>query len=279
MRIRCWGTRGSIPVSGIEYLKYGGDTTCIEIRSSNDEVIIVDAGSGIRKLGHCLLQEKKRSYHLLFTHAHLDHVLGLPFFKPIYRSNSTIDIYACPFEHESIEKMLSKIVSPPTSPVDFRYVKADIVYRQICGESFAIDTVTVSSIFLSHPNRGLGYKFEENGRSFVFITDNELGYRHPGGQSYEDYVAFAAKADLLYHDAEFTAEEYKVTRTWGHSRYMDALQLALDAGVQQLGLFHHNQERSDEAVDSIVDSCQSEIRRRSSGLTCFGVYAGLEHEL
>ena len=279
MIITCWGSRGSIPVSGAEYLIYGGDTTCIELRTRNDEVIIIDAGSGIRRLGHRLLEQNGECYHLLFTHTHLDHVLGLPFFKPMYRSGITLNIYGCPFEYESIEMMLSKILSPPTSPVDFGFVEADIVYKEISDDVFTIDTVEISPVYTSHPNRGLGYKIIEDGRSFVFITDHELSYTHPGGLDYGEYVAFAAGADVLFHDAEFTAEEYGHTKTWGHSVFNDALQFAIDAEVKQFGLFHHNQERSDAEIDAMVNECRQICGDKNVNVEVFAVHAGLKIEL
>ena len=124
MIIRCWGARGSIPVSGKEYLKYGGSTTCLELRTKDDEIIIIDAGSGIRKLGNNLLDENRYEYSILFTHAHWDHVLGLPFFKPIYVEGTHINVFGCPFTQESVEQMISRTMAHPNFPVNFEEVKS-----------------------------------------------------------------------------------------------------------------------------------------------------------
>ncbi|MDY6862495.1 MAG: MBL fold metallo-hydrolase, partial [Thermodesulfobacteriota bacterium] len=223
MIIRCWGARGSIPVSGKEYLKYGGSTTCIEIRTQEDEIVIIDAGSGIRNLGNKLIQEDCYDYYFIFTHAHMDHVMGFPFFKPLYVSRTHISMYGCPFAQESIKKMISKTMSPPTFPVNIDNVNAHISYKEECSLSFSIKSMTVTPIFLSHPNQGLGYKFVEDGRTFVFLTDNELAFKHPGGLDYNDYLNFCSGADFLIHDSEYTEDEYKKTKTWGHSLYKDAL--------------------------------------------------------
>ncbi len=274
MLIRCWGARGSIPVSGREYLRYGGDTSCIEIRTADDRIVIVDAGSGIRRLGNRLMEEKRFRYTILFTHTHWDHIMGFPFFRPIYRSGTRISLFGCPFAQNSVREMISRIMTPPNFPVSFDEIKAKIQYRDVCRETFRFGGLTVTSIPISHPDQGMGYRFEENGRSFVFLTDNELSHRHPGGMTYEDYRAFAEGADLLIHDAEYHPRDYRLTRTWGHSVYTDALRLGLDAGVGRLGLYHHNQERTDAAVDEIVADCQRIIADRP--LECFAVHQDLE---
>ncbi|MCC6346446.1 MAG: MBL fold metallo-hydrolase [Nitrospirales bacterium] len=271
MIARCWGARGSIPVSGPEYLRYGGDTPCIEIRTKNDEIIIVDAGTGIRRLGDRLLREDRFHFAMVFTHSHWDHILGFPFFKPIYSPKTRIHLFGCPTAQGAIRQLLSDVMSPPHFPVRFDEIKADIAYQGACGGFFSLDAVTVASIPLSHPNRGLGFRFTEDGKSLVFLTDNELAYRHPGGRTREEYREFSQGADLLIHDAEYTDEEYRKTEAWGHSRYRDALHLALEAGVKRFGLYHHNQERSDDALDAIVDECRRIIVEKGAEMECFAL--------
>jgi len=280
MIVRFYGARGSIPVSGREYLKYGGNTTCLEIRTKDDEIIIIDAGSGIRTLGHRLIFENRFQYTMIFTHAHWDHIMGFPFFQPIYSTKVRIIMYGCPFAQASVKQMISKIMSPPNFPVRFEDIRADIVYHEACEEPFAVKSMSIAPIPLSHPNQGIGYRFMEDGKSFVFLTDNELTFKHPGGADFQDYRDFAAGADLLVHDAEFTDEEYnRRTKTWGHSVYRDALRLALEAKVKKFGLFHHNQERSDEGVDEIVADCRKIVASSNEDLECFAVYQGMEIEL
>jgi phosphoribosyl 1,2-cyclic phosphodiesterase len=276
MIIRCWGARGSIPVSGEEYLRHGGDTTCLEIRTRNDEIIVVDAGSGIRRLGNRLLAEKRNHYNMVFTHAHWDHLMGFPFFKPIYMEGTSISLFGCPFAQTSVKQMIARIMVSPNFPVNFEDIKTTINYHESCDTLFALNSINVTPIPLSHPNQGVGYKFSENGKNFVFLTDNELNYKHPGGLDYDDYVAFSHHADLLIHDAEYLAEEYQRTKTWGHSVYKHALQLAIDAKVKKLGLFHHNQERSDAAVDGMVEDCRKIINEQRLSLECFAVHQDME---
>jgi ribonuclease BN (tRNA processing enzyme) len=268
-----------VPVSGAEYLKYGGDTPCIEIRTPSDDIIIIDAGSGIRRLGKRLMAEKRYAFSMLFTHAHWDHLIGFPFFKPIYSKKTKITMYGCPYLEESVKHMISRIMSPPNFPVDFDDIHADILYHDACGTAFSIRSLQVTSIPISHPNGGVGYKFQENGKTFVFLTDNELSFKHPGGLDYQDYVTFSQGADLLIHDAEFMEKDYKKARTWGHSVYKDTLRLALDAGVKKLGLYHHNQDRTDDDIDNIVADCREMIGKASSCLDCFAVYQDMEMEV
>jgi len=279
MIIRCWGARGSIPVCGPEYLRYGGDTTCMEIRTREDEIIIIDAGTGIRRLGNRLLEEGRSRYHLFFTHSHWDHIMGFPFFRPIYRKETSLRMYGCPFTQDSVRKMISKVMTAPNFPVDFADVQAEITYQEACKDNVAIKSLTVTPIVTSHPNPGIGYKLVEEGRCFVFLTDNELAFKHPGGLDFEDYAGFCARADLLIHDAEFSEEEYRTKKTWGHSAYQDALRLSLEARVKQFGLFHHNQDRTDAAVEEIVQDCRRVIARHGSPLECFAVHEGMEIHL
>jgi phosphoribosyl 1,2-cyclic phosphodiesterase len=195
------GCKGSIPVLGKEYLRYGGDTPCLEIRTKGDHIVIIDAGSGIRKLGNRLLAEDRHDYTMIFTHAHWDHIMAFPFFKLIYLSGTRIALSGCPFTGSSVREMIASIMTAPYFPVNFEEIEADIRYRETCEETFQIGGMTVTPIPLSHPNQGRGYRFEEDGQSFVYLTDNELGYPHPGSLAYENYCAFAKGADLLVHDA------------------------------------------------------------------------------
>jgi len=271
MLIRCWGARGSIPVSGREYVTYGGDTTCLEIRNAADDIIIIDCGSGIRRLGNRLVREKRHEFHLILTHAHWDHISGFPFFKPLYFSTSRVFVHGCAFAQKSIKNILSRTMEAPFFPVDLSSAKAEIAFSDSCGVPFAINGLQVEPINLNHPNMGFGYKFSENGRTFVFLTDNELECPHPNGRSRDEYVAFCRGADLLIHDAEYTDEEYQRTRGWGHSRYRAALELALEAGVGRFGLFHHNQDRPDGDMDAILEDCRRTIADRDVAPECFAV--------
>ena len=279
MKIKCWGSRGSIPVCGPEYRQYGGTTTCIEIQPQNGNSLIVDAGTGIRRLGIHLLKEKFQSYHLLFTHAHWDHIMGLPFFKPLHIQRKKIRMYHCPYHTPFVNRMLSDLMSPPYFPVPCSLSKADITFVDENRQAFEIGSVRVETIPISHPNGGGGYKFTENGKTFVFLTDNELGYSHPGAKSFKDYRTFCQNADLLIHDAEYTPKEYDKTAGWGHSRYTDTVRLAIEAGVSTLGLFHLNQERTDHQMDTILKHAQEIVAAQQPAIKCMVVAVESTFEL
>jgi phosphoribosyl 1,2-cyclic phosphodiesterase/HAMP domain-containing protein len=276
MHIKCWGARGSIPVSGGEYNKYGGDTTCIEIRSQNGDIVVIDAGTGIRRLGHLLKEEKSKNINILLTHTHWDHVQGFPFFSPIYIPGTHINLYGCPFSQRSVKDMLKPLLMSPFFPVSFDAIKASVDYISIEKESFSIGSLTITPIYMSHPGMGLGFKITEGNLSFVFLTDNELKLKHPGGLEFKQYVNFCKDVDLLIHDAMFTNEEYKLTRGWGHSTYADALELSLEAGIKHIGFFHHYEARPDNGLDQNLEDCNEDLQKKGAHIQCFGTQQEME---
>ena len=273
MYIKCWGSRGSISVSGVEYNRYGGDTTCLEVRTADGQVIVVDAGTGIRRLGNQLAEEDVAQFHLLFTHAHWDHIMGFPHFKPLFMRRFEIQMHRCPFHRDFVRQIIERVLTPPHFPIRYEQIKANLVYQEACPQPFRIGAMDVIPIPMNHPNGGSGYKFVENGASFVFLTDNELGYQHPGGLSRNEYIEHIANVDLLIHDAEFTPREYGSVKRWGHSCYTHAVDLASEGRVKQLGLFHHNQDRTDEQVDAIVRRAQARIQQSGNHTSCLAVAA------
>ena len=276
MIIRCWGARGSIPVCGKDYLRYGGNTTCLEIQNSLGDVLLVDAGSGIREAGNSFMARGLREVSLLMTHGHWDHIMGFPFFKPLYHPDVNITVVGGAFAQDTIRETLARVMSAPYFPINYDDVRANIVYADNCRDIFPLGDLTVECIALSHPNQASGYKFTENGKSFVFFTDNELGFEHNGAAGYANYVSFCRNADLLMHDAEYKDDEYPRKRGWGHSTVGQAAQLALDAGVKRLGLFHHNQDRPDDEIDDMVAVCAHLMTCAAIPLECFGVHQGME---
>jgi len=263
----------------MEYTRYGGDTTCLEIRTASDDIVVVDAGTGIRRLGNALVQQGRLCCHMIFTHAHWDHVMGFPFFKPVFHREAELIMHKCPFQSNFVESILTKVMSPPTFPVRYRDLVARIHYEDACPLNFEIGSMEIVPIRLSHPNSGSGYKFIEDGRTCVFLTDNELGFVHPNGLTFDDYRAFCQGADLLIHDAEYTVEDYRHTKEWGHTTYPEAVELAIAADVGRLGLFHHNQDRTDDQVDAIVADCRRLLADKGSNIDCFAVGAGMHFEM
>lgn len=279
MKIKCWGSRGSIPVSGKPYNTYGGDTTCVGITAKSGETIIIDGGTGIRRLGNQLLENNVTDYHLLFTHAHWDHIIGLAFFRPLQFSKVHIRIQDRMFSDLTTRDVLNEMLKPPFFPIGVGDLKAKLVFDKSLNHTFKIGSVEIETIPTSHPGGGLGYRFTEGNASFVFLTDNELGFVHPDGKRLEDYTEFSKDADLLIHDAEYTAGEYKKNIQWGHSSLEDVLELAVKANVKKLGLFHQNQNRTDDQVDDMVHTCLGQLKKQGQRLDCFAVASDMTFQL
>nr|WP_320014359.1 MBL fold metallo-hydrolase [uncultured Desulfobacter sp.] len=276
MRIKCWGSRGSVCVSGQQYNRYGGDTTCFEIQANSGEVVIIDAGTGIRRLGKHLVRKKIKTCYLLLTHAHWDHIIGLPFFQPLFYKNTTIHIQDRTFAGLTTRKVIDRVMCMPFFPVGLEDYKADIRFDSSLNNHFSIGSLHIETIPTSHSQNSMGYRFTENGKTFVFLTDNELGYTHPQGRSIEEYIDFAKDADVLLHDTEYTDDEYPDKTGWGHSSLSDVLDLCDKASVGQLGLIHINQDRTDDQVDTMVEQCRQFFNDNHLSTSCYAVSAGFE---
>ncbi|MDD5627907.1 MAG: MBL fold metallo-hydrolase [Elusimicrobia bacterium] len=281
MQIKLWGCRGSIASPGPATLRYGGNTTCLEMRTKKGRIVIVDAGSGLRFLGKALRREPGVSELRFFiTHAHLDHLSGFPFFEPAYLERFSLTFCGGVHAQDSIKRYLSRQMTAPFFPVEFSVLKAKFDFAcqrdgmRPCSGPCRWDGLEVAPIALNHPNGGYGFKFTERGRSFVFLTDNELGFRHEGGLTPAQYADLCRGADLLIHDAQYTDAEYRLTRGWGHSTFNDAVDLALAAGVKRLGLFHHDPDRTDDDLDRQVENCRRRIRKAGGAVDCFGATEG-----
>jgi phosphoribosyl 1,2-cyclic phosphodiesterase len=280
MKITIWGCRGSLPTPGTSTLKYGGNTTCISIESRDGHLLIIDAGTGLRSLGKKLMREKNPSeIHLLLTHSHWDHLMGFPFFLPVYSPRFTLRFCRGHELQHSIRPYLETQLLPPYSPIDSSFIKARFLFDDTGFNERARGSIAITPIPLNHPNGGVGFKFVEANRSFVFLTDNELGHSHVGGLERNDYVEFCRGVDLLIHDAQYTEEEIKLTRGWGHSTYGEAADLAIDAGVRQLGLFHHDPDRDDNELENQTRWCQERIQNSGRTVECFAVAENAIYDL
>jgi ribonuclease BN (tRNA processing enzyme) len=177
----------------------------------------------------------------------------------------------------NVQDKLFHVMAPPHFPVPARDISAQIIFIPCDAPSLDLGALHIETIALNHPNQGLGFRItEKKGKSFVFLTDNELAMSYPDGSSYQEFVDFCAGADLLIHDGEYSEAEYALTRSWGHSRYMDAVQLAVDADVSRLGLFHHNQDRTDDAIDALVEECRDVLQAQEKDIDCFAVAQDME---
>ena len=287
MIVKIWGCRGSLPTPGANTLRYGGETTSIEVRSSSGQCIAIDAGSGIRNMGHALVNDTTVSHiSLLVTHSHWDHLLGFPFFAPAYDARFSIALCGGPKGQRTVWDYLTHQFEAPYFPIDATALQATFTHGCACNRAFCDHTLPFSdrsiechSIPLNHPNGGYGFKFVEDGKTFVFLTDNEIRFQHAKGPSRDVFVNECRGADVLFHDAQYTEVEYSGKRGWGHSTYMDAVDLAMESGVKRLGLFHHDPEHSDEDIDREVDECRNRIHSAGSDLDCFACADGMVVEL
>jgi phosphoribosyl 1,2-cyclic phosphodiesterase len=283
LQIRFWGTRGSIPSPGPATVRYGGNTPCVELRTSSDWLVILDAGTGMRELGRSLLERSNGAGirgDIFLTHAHWDHIQGIPFFAPIFQSGNHFTIWGSKNLETSIDRVVRDQMSPVVFPVTFEQLGASIDFCEMSAERRNGRGFQVSAFPVRHPGGALGYRFDEtdSGRSLVYVSDNELGdgaKQEPRSEWRQELVEFVRGTNTLVHDATYTTQEYEQHRGWGHSTYEDAVDLALDAEVEQLVLFHHKPERSDEDVDHWVAACQTIARRRGSGLTVVAAAEGM----
>jgi phosphoribosyl 1,2-cyclic phosphodiesterase len=268
MKVKFWGTRGSIPVPGKDTTIYGGNTTCLEITLEGGRKVIIDAGTGLRPLGDKLFaEEEKVDVYLLMTHIHWDHLLGFPFFAPIYEPTSKIFIDGFPTCMKGLRATFDNKLGDGFFPIKFNDLRAEIRHIDILNRGpLKIDGVVIDSIPLQHPQGGYGFRFREGKKTLVFITDNELTDEAWAGMHPENYVEFCKDADILIHDAQYTPEEREKRSGWGHSDYAAALDLALDAHVKRLILFHHDPTRKDPEVVSFQAKCEKLARERNADI-------------
>ncbi|OIN96121.1 hypothetical protein AUJ66_07330 [Candidatus Desantisbacteria bacterium CG1_02_38_46] len=249
MKIKFWGCRGSIPVPDSRMMKYGGNTTCVEVIFEN-RIFIIDAGTGIRKLGDSLIKRKVSNIDMFITHSHWDHILGFPFFKPIYSGNTLINIFGRTSSYKRLKDIFTSQMSYEYFPVSFSELKSKINFTELSRQQYDFDGHIIKIIQTNHPIFAMGIRIEKGDKSFVFITDNELGLENPR-TSRGEFIAFCKNATYLIHDAQFTEEEYKTRQGWGHSTFMQAIMLADDSDIKNLGFFHHDPDRKDDELEEI----------------------------
>ena len=251
MRVRFWGVRGSVPCPGPETIRYGGNTPCIEVRCGN-HLLIFDAGTGLRPLGNAVMRDKSvTQIDIFLTHCHLDHVIGLPFFAPLFSDRYRVRLWAGNLlPDDSVEQVARKLMSSPLFPVEVEVFKAPIEFHDFrAGDLLRpYDDVVLRTAPLDHPDGASGYRLEYGGGVFSLVSDTE-GF--PGKRDSE-LVSLARDADLVVYDSTFTEEEIATRQGWGHSTWVRGVRLANEAGARQLCLFHHDPSHDDNFLDSLA---------------------------
>lgn len=257
MKLKFWGCRGSIPVPDSRMIKYGGNTSCIEVELEPDKRLIIDAGTGIRKLGEHLSLKKIYNLDIFITHSHWDHIQGFPFFTPIYDKNFKINLFGCTDSYKKLKTIFEQQMAHEYFPISFSELKSNINFVESCGTQYNIQSSLIKTIRTNHPIYTTGLRIEQNGKTFVFITDNEI-YAQEKVTSEKDFISFCKNADYLIHDAQYTDEEYEKRKGWGHSTFEQVLKLSREMDIYKIGFFHHDPNRKDDELDKIVQKFQSE---------------------
>ena len=268
-----WGTRGTIPTPGAHTARYGGNTACVEVRDGHGHLVILDAGTGIRGLGKHLAGERTPDgvrAHILLSHAHWDHIQGLPYFAPFFKKGNVITVWGPKQGDVEMGDILRQLMQPVVFPVPLDALAATLEVKHVNAEPIETEGCTITSMRVRHPAVTLGYRLAlPGGISVVYVTDDELGPAGSydvGSKWRERFVKFIGGADLLIHDAMYTPEECVTHAGWGHSSYVEAVELARESGAKRLALFHHEPEHTDDATDEIAERAR-EVAARHGGRT------------
>lgn len=280
MRVKFWGVRGSIATPGESTIRYGGNTACTEVHLDDGNLIILDAGTGIRNLGNKLADANTRvRAYILVTHPHWDHIQGFPFFKPAFVEGNEITIVGPEARGVTLAKLIAEQMNKVYFPVKLSELQAQISFIPVKEGSIKIFDAQLESFFVNHPGFTLGYRITFNHKSLVYISDNEPYTRETAQffangepdvlKLFEDYkgdpnkrvIDFIKGADVLIHDSTYTPEQYSEHIGWGHSHYLYTLRVAAEAGVKKVCLFHYDPILDDDAVDEVVKKCKKEMKK------------------
>ncbi len=279
--VRCWGTRGSIPSPGPKTVRFGGNTTCLEVCIA-EQRLIFDAGSGIRPLGRDMVERGPNDIPIFLTHFHWDHIQGFPFFAPLYDPEDRIRVVGPKQKDIDVQNLFAGQMGPIYFPVPFSVVAAEMEFEHLNDGAYEVGEISLDVIRVRHPSFVLGYRIRVGGRIICFIPDNELeGGTYPEVEPGFDrrIVDFVGDADLLIHDAMYTEDEYPQRVGWGHSTFEQSLRLARDAGVKRLLFTHHDPNRTDYELDAIVAKMRGEAARDGVDLVVEGAREGVDYRL
>ena len=290
MRVRFWGTRGSIARPGPATLRYGGNTACVEVRANDGTLVVLDCGTGAYALGRELAKHRSGPGrgHLLIGHTHWDHIQGFPFFEPFFNPDQRWLVYAPGRSGRQLEETLAGQMAYAYSPINLEALRAQVEFQDLTEGSLELGGIRVQTQYLNHPALTLGYRLEADGATLVYATDHEPHSLHPHGAAsgsepihHEDrrHARFLAGADLVIHDAQYTLGEFPEREGWGHTPVERAVDYAILARAQRLALFHHDPERHDELVDGVLEAARKRAVEAGSALEIIAAAEGQVIEL
>jgi phosphoribosyl 1,2-cyclic phosphodiesterase len=264
MRVIFHGVRGSVPAPGPQTSRYGGNTSCVEVRLADGSTLALDAGTGLRELGKVLMTEGRSSpVHLFLSHTHWDHVMGLPFFAPLYDKNNHLLVY--PLANEAQERFQRNIFDDIHFPVSVNDIPSKVEFARPEGEVWQVGTAQVRRIQLNHPGGAQGFRIDDGGSSLAYLTDNEIGAARTV-VTVDDLARFADGVDLLIHDSQYIPTDMPHKRGFGHSLVEDVLKLGQFAKPGRLVLFHHDPDRTDDALDQIGTRARAWLQEHAKGV-------------
>ena len=260
MEARVWGCRGSVAAPGPETVRYGGNTSCVEVRLSSGHVLVLDAGTGIRPLGVLMHASPCPELHILLSHLHLDHLQGLGFFQPLFDPGLDIHIWGPPSPVQPLSERIAMYLSPPLFPVHLDDVPAQLTFHDAPSEPVTIGSATIRSGLVQHQGPTVGYRIEERGHSLVYLPDHEPSLGTELRSLPSEWMSgydIARNADVLLHDAQYRNHEYGAHVGWGHSGVADAMEFADKSGVRKLVLFHHDPYHTDDELEDVLLEAQT----------------------
>ena len=273
MKVTLWGTRGSLATPGPESVRYGGNTCCVEVRGADGSVLVLDAGTGIRRLGDGLDPATKR-VDILLTHLHMDHIQGLGFFGPMFDPDKQVHIWGPPSTTMDLRGRLARYLSPPLFPIGLRDVPCRLEFHDVVSlGQFQAGGFEILAALVCHPGPTVGYRITGDGASVTYLPDHEPALGATSLPQEPEWISgfeLAVGVDLLIHDAQYTDEEYLPRVGWGHSTFTDAIEFAAAASVKRLVLFHHDPGHSDARLDALIEET------RNANHVPFEIISGVE---
>jgi phosphoribosyl 1,2-cyclic phosphodiesterase len=257
VRITVWGCRGSIASAGPETIRYGGNTACVQVSGADGTILILDAGTGLRRLG-ITIESEPRPIHILLSHLHFDHIQGLGFFRPFFNAASEVHLWGPPSTTADLRTRLSRYLSPPLFPVRIKDIRSHVELHDTGRAPWQIGGLEIVAAGIIHPDVAVGYRIIEGDSAFAYLSDHEPALGGSGDPRWTSGFRLAADVDLLFHDAQYTDDEYASRVGWGHSSVRQAIAFANRVGARRLALFHHDPDHDDNLLDRLVDEARSE---------------------